>query len=465
MSYAKQGAVDMSRNIHVVGAGLVGSLASIYLAKKGYQVDLYERQTDIRQHTKAAGRSINLAVSARGFKALAEVGLRQQVLEMAIPMKGRMLHDLDGKTQFVPYGQKEHEVIHSVSRTDLNRLLLSKAESFANVKLHFQKKCLGFVSQTNTLQFLDLSSQQMQHLKADLVIGTDGSSSALRQALKELKHFEMSEQVLEHGYKELVIPAGKHGEFQLEKQALHIWPRKSFMLIALPNLDGSFTVTFFLAHQGENSFASLNSEELVQGFFTRYFSDALALMPQLLHDFFQNPTGTMTTIKSQAWGYEDKLLLLGDAAHAIVPFFGQGMNCGFEDCSTLGDLLDREDAPDWLSFIKTMEQKRKPNADAIADMALENFIEMRDTVSDPKFQMKKQLGFELEKRFPSQFIPRYAMVVFHPEISYAQARERSIRQENWLEELCQNYTSLDQLDWNSSSFNQDLEKKMKEMHR
>lgn len=437
----------MKEHVHIAGGGLVGSLAAIAMAERGLKVTLYERRPDMRKVSISAGRSINLAVTARGLKALEEVGLKEKVLSLAVPMKGRMLHDVDGKTTLVPYGQKESEVINSVSRGDLNKLLLDKAGSYKNVGIFFNRRCENYDPAASQLVFVNEETKQRETIEAGIVIGADGSGSALRTALeKEAKGFSMSQDVLAHGYKELVIPAAAGGGFLMEKHALHIWPRKSYMLIALPNLDGSFTVTLFLAHEGQESFAALKNESDVTAFFSRVFPDAMKLMPNLARDFFENPTGSMVTIRCRPWHNSGNLMLLGDAAHAIVPFFGQGMNCGFEDCSALGTLLDKK-ISDWKMLFAMLEKERKPNADAIAAMALENFVEMRDTVADPKFQLKKQIGFELEKRYPGTFVPRYAMVVFHPEIPYADAQRRSIAQDKVLEELCTGIASLAEVDW------------------
>ena len=435
-------------NIHVVGGGLVGSLTTIYLAQRGFNVALFERRPDMRRVDISAGRSINLAVTARGLKALGEVGLFDDVMKIAIPMRGRMLHDVDGKTTFVSYGQKESEVINSVSRGDLNKLLLDKAASYPNVSIAFRHRCTDYDLATGTIGFVDEETAQPKTVASTIAIGTDGAGSAVRNAIRaHSASTTYSEDMLAHGYKELVIPADENGNFQMEKNALHIWPRKSYMLIALPNMDGSFTVTFFFAHQGVESFESLKNEADVTAFFAENFSDALALMPTLAQDFFANPTGSMVTIRCAPWHAGGKAMLLGDAAHAIVPFFGQGMNCGFEDCSALGELLDGQGGVQWDQLFQQLEAVRKPSADAIADMALENFVEMRDTVADAKFQLKKQVGFELERRYPGRFTPRYAMVVFHPEISYAEARARSIVQDGILDELCRDISSADQLDW------------------
>lgn len=436
----------MTQHVHIAGGGLVGSLAAIYLAERGHRVTLYERRPDMRKVAISAGRSINLAVTARGLKALSEVGLKEKVLSLAVPMKGRMLHDAEGKTSFVPYGQKASEVINSVSRGDLNKLLLDKAESYGNVEILFNRRCESYDPASAQLVFLNEESKRQETVKAATVIGADGSGSALRKAMQKTKGFAHTENTLAHGYKELFIPAATDGGFLMEKNALHIWPRKSFMLIALPNFDGSFTVTLFLAHEGKESFAALTNASDVTDFFSRHFPDAMKLMPRLAENFFENPTGSMVTVRCLPWHSGGELMLLGDAAHAIVPFFGQGMNCGFEDCSALGALLDKK-LSGWEALFAALEKERKENADAIADMALENFIEMRDTVADARFQLKKQIGFELERRYPGKFIPRYAMVVFHPEISYAEARRKSEAQDKILEALCDSISSPEQVDW------------------
>jgi kynurenine 3-monooxygenase len=440
-----------AQKIHIVGGGLVGTLAAIVLAQRGFAVALYERRPDMRKVAVAAGRSINLALTARGLKALGEVGLHDEVMKFAIAMRGRMLHDAQGNTSLVPYGQKPHEVIHSVSRGDLNKLLLEKAGSYASVEIFFNQRCAGYDLASRHLTLVDEQSSREKTVIADVVIGADGGGSALRHTMSNhVKDFAMTQDTLAHGYKELVIPAAPGGGFLMEKHALHIWPRKSYMLIALPNMDGSFTVTLFLAHEGRESFAALATEADVQAFFAEIFPDAARMMPSLGKDFFHNPTGSMTTVKCLPWHVQDQLLLIGDAAHAIVPFFGQGMNAGFEDCSALGALLETHGA-DWKSLFPALEKMRKPNTDAIADMALENFVEMHDTVADARFQFKKQVGFELERRYPGRFIPRYAMVVFHPEIPYAEAKRRGEIQDILLEELCAGATTIEQIDWHKAA--------------
>lgn len=430
-----------AQKIHIVGGGLVGPLMAVYLAQKGFTVEMFERRPDIRQANISAGRSINLAVTARGLKALEEVGLKSAVLKIAIPMKGRMIHDQEGKTSFLSYGQKEDEVIYAASRGLLNKALLNAADAYKNVNMHFNQPCTAYDPPSSSLTFAD------KKIKADIVIGTDGAGSVLRRALQgSNKNFNYSQDSLEYGYKELVIPPSGGGGFRMEKNALHIWPRKSHMMIALPNTDGSFTMTLFYPLEGKDSFANLKTEKDVISFFEKDFPDAVPLMPTLAGDFFTNPTGALTTIKCFPWHEGGKAVLMGDAAHAIVPFFAQGMNSGFEDCATLNSLINSAD-PDWESVFKEFGRLRKPNTDAIADMAVENFIEMRDSVTNPKFALKKQVGFALEKRWPDKFIPRYSMVIFHPEISYAEAQRRGDIQDKMLDELCADINSADQLDW------------------
>jgi kynurenine 3-monooxygenase len=434
--------------IALVGGGLVGALAAIVLAQRDYSVTVYERRADMRSAEVAGGRSINLAVTSRGLLALEHVGLKQAVLDIGIPMRGRMVHSIEGETTFIPYGQRPDEVIYSVSRGALNKLLLQRAGAMPRVKLVFDHQCVGYSPESCELHFRHHGlATNVRHTGP--VIATDGSGSELRASLAaHIRNFNYSQQYLEHGYKELVVPASAAGGFAMEKNALHIWPRQSYMLIALPNLDGSFTCTLFLPYAGETSFAALQTPQQAVEFFEKVFPDAAALMPTLAQDFAANRTSGMVTVKCQPWHLDERVMLLGDAAHAIVPFFGQGMNCGFEDCTALGALVnDGGPAADWALLFAALERERRPNADAIADMAIENFLEMRDTVADPKFALKKQIGFELERRHPQDFVPRYSMVVFHPEIPYAEARRRGIAQDKVLEQLAANVDTVDAVDW------------------
>lgn len=428
--------------VHIVGSGLTGSLLSVFLARKGFQVELYEGRSDMREQDIDAGRSINLVITSRGLQALEQVGLREQALDIAVPVKGRMLHDVHSQTTFVPYGQRDDEVINAISRALLNCLLLDAAESQQNINIHFRQRCTNYDIKNKTLTFNDQTT-----VPADIVIGADGAFSAIRRAmLDQVMNFDYSQSFLDSGYKELIIPAAADNGYRIDKDALHIWPRGHYMLMALANMDGSFTCTLFFPYHGEQSFAALKNKQDVIAFFQQTFPDAVELMPTLPEDFADNPVGSLVTVKCNPWHVGGQTLLLGDAAHALVPFFGQGMNCGFEDCFVLDQLITGTDV-DWETVFQQFNQLRKPNSDAIADMAVENYTEMRDTTADPVFQLKKQVGFELEKRYPKRFIPRYSMVMFHPEISYADAKRRSEIQAEILDQLCADISRPEQVDW------------------
>lgn len=431
--------------IAVVGAGLAGSLLSIYLAKRGYQVRLYEKRPDMRRVAIPAGRSINLALANRGIHALAEVGLMDEVDKLLIPMRGRMVHDETGHSELQPYGQRPEEVIYSVSRSGLTSLLMDEAQATGKAELFFDQSCEGVNLDDHLLTFHNETKQATHTVPFDLVIGCDGFNSRIRGAVLEATSGECSQEPLEHSYKELTIPPGENNTFQIEENALHVWPRGGFMLIALPNLDGGFTVTLFLPNKGEESFASLTDENALYAFFNKRFPDALPLMPTLSEDFFNNPTGSLSTIRTRPWHYRGEALILGDAAHAIVPFHGQGMNCAFEDCSALIECLDRW-GEDWGTVFPEFEALRRPNADAIADLSLENYIEMRSAVRDPKFQLKKELAWRLEDRHPEIFIPRYSMVMFH-RTPYIEAKRRGRIQNEILESLTADVQSVDEVDY------------------
>jgi kynurenine 3-monooxygenase len=435
-----------ANTVHIAGAGLVGCLAGIFLARKGFTVEIHERRGDMRREPVEAGRSINLAITARGWKALEHAGLKEKILGISIPMKGRMVHDAAGKTDFQPYGQREHEVIYAASRARLNMMLMDEAARHKNLRLNFRRRCQGYDLATGRLEVAPGGA-----LAAGVVIGADGAWSELRRSLlPQMLNVDYSQSFLAYGYKELVIPPKDGSGFRLEPNALHIWARKSYMMIALPNTEGSFTVTLFYPNEGPESFASLTTREAVTAFFAKNFSDAVPLMPGLLDDFFSHPTGSLVTVKCGRWDAAHRgggsALLIGDAAHAIVPFFAQGMNSGFEDCFVLDQLVTGQN-PDWAKVFAEFSLQRKPNADAIADMAVENFIEMRDSVTDPRFLLRKKVGFELEKRWPGRFIPRYSMVTFHPEIPYAEAQRRGAVQDKLLDRLCANISAPDQVDW------------------
>ncbi len=417
----------------IIGAGPVGSLLATHLARRGCDVTLYERRADMRSSNVSAGRSINLAISARGLHALASIGLERKVLDMAIPMRGRRIHTRTGETSLQPYGRNDSECIYSISRGELNKLLLNEAESTGRVKIHFHQRLTGLDRARQELQLMREDSGETSVVPFERAIGSDGSASCVRDALAAELGYQCSQNLLDYGYKELVLPAGPAGCFAMDKNALHIWPRGHFMLIALPNLDGSFTCTLFLPFKGNPSFETLKSDDDLVTFVSKEFPDALPLLPNLKTEFFGHPTGQMVTVKCSPWNAGDKILLLGDAAHAIVPFFGQGMNCGFEDVTYLGRFLD-ETANDWEKAFQRFSLVRKQDADAIADMAVENFIEMRDKVADPTFLKMKELEKQIQKMFPSEYVSRYSLVTFS-RIPYHLAQEAGRIEETILHEL------------------------------
>lgn len=417
-------------NVTLVGAGLAGSLLATYLGRMGHRVTLFEKRPDLRTTDISAGRSINLALANRGIKALREVGVMGAIEPLLIPMAGRMLHDESGATQLVPYGNKPHEVIHSVSRGGLNAILMDAAEATGNVEIQFGRPCLSADLEARELAVGSPDGGRSRH-RFEVLIGTDGSASAVREGILAHAGGEFHPEPLGHSYKELTLPPADGGGFRMAKNALHIWPRGDFMLIALPNPGGSFTVTLFLPNEGDESFAALTDRSAVRALFQKYFRDAIPFMPDFDDQFFENPTGHLETVRCWPWSHGETLIL-GDAAHAVVPFHGQGMNCAFEDCSDLAACLS--EATGWGEAFARVAAKRKPNADAIADMAIENYVEMRATVRDPLFQLHKEIGFALEERHPDRFVPRYSMVMFHT-LPYAEAKRRGIVQKEILNEL------------------------------
>lgn len=421
------------KNIIIVGAGLVGSLLSIYLSKRGHKVSIYERRGDMRKEAIVAGRSINLALSDRGIKALNEVGIADDVMQIAIPMPGRRIHNSNGTTAFQPYG-KEGQAINSVSRGELNKKLMNLAEQHG-VEIYFDHQCANIDWVNNKVVFGHHEKQEEKQF--DLLFGADGAYSAARMAhMMQHPMFNYQQFYIDCGYKELSIPAGDNGTWLLEKNALHIWPRKDYMLIALPNVDGSFTGTLFFPFHGETSFDKLDTEEKVSGFFSKEFPEVVELIPNLTEQFFHNPTSALVTVKCYPWVREDKFALIGDAAHAIVPFFGQGMNCGFEDCSVLNQLMDKH-GDDWENLLEEFQTLRKPDADAIADLAVNNFIEMREKVADAKFLLQKKIEAHLHDKYPDKWIPAYSQVTFSPHIRYSEALQRGQMQEAIMQQVMQ----------------------------
>ncbi|WP_163514022.1 FAD-dependent oxidoreductase [Gelidibacter japonicus] len=423
--------MNKQQNILIIGAGLCGSLLALRLGQRGYNVSLYEMRPDIRTANISAGRSINLALSDRGIKAMKLAGIEDKVRELCIPMNGRMLHDIEGNMVMAPYSGREHEYINSISRGLLNGLLLDEAEKHDNVKIHFNRKCKSVDFEKTKALFKDYESNTEFVEDADVIIATDGAGSALRKSyfLGKKFLFSFSQEWLSHGYKELSFLPTKNGGFKTYKNALHIWGRDSFMLIALPNLDGSFTVTLFLSYEdGEYNFGNLTTEEKVVEFFQKYFKDALELMPNLIEDFFTNPTSPLGTVKCSPWHYKGNTLLMGDAAHAIVPFYGQGMNASFEDVTVFDKVLD-EGHQDWETIFKTYEKNRKRDTDAIADLAIDNFHEMKGHVNNAIFREKRNLEMALEKTFPNDYSSKYSLVTFNEEISYYEAMLRGRAQD------------------------------------
>jgi kynurenine 3-monooxygenase len=409
--------------INIVGAGLAGSLLAILLAQRGFRVTLYERRADPRFNREDAGRSINLALAARGIRALELAGVRERVMQLAIPMRGRMVHEHDGSAELQMYGVRPEEVIYSVSRAALNRVLIEAADGFDDLEMKFKHVALGLAAGSHAIEFRDVSGRVFA-AAAQPTIATDGAGSPVRHALRSRGIAQVREEFLDHDYKELTIPAA-NGAHVLDANALHIWPRGGFMLIALPNQDATFTATLFLARKGRNSFDELRDAASVEAFFEREFPSARALMPDLARDFLRHPQGQLGTVYTEGWHAGGDLLLLGDAAHAIVPFHGQGMNCAFEDCAELVGLMETSD--DWAGLFDAFERERRPNTDAIAAMALENYVEMRAAVLDPEYQARKHAAEAREKADPNA-IPRYSMVMFHPEIPYAEVLRRSTPQ-------------------------------------
>ncbi|MBA4240521.1 MAG: kynurenine 3-monooxygenase [Sphingobacteriaceae bacterium] len=426
--------MSTQKNITVVGAGLVGSLVSIYLAKRGYKVDVYERRPDMRKADIIAGRSINLALSDRGWRGLEGVGIADEIKKIAIPMYGRAIHMKDGSSTYQAYG-KDNQAIYSVSRGGINMRLMDLAEQQPNVTLHFEERCDKLDRKTNELSFHNTNTDKTSHVKSDIVLGSDGAFSAVRTQMQfQSDRFDYQQFYIDAGYKELVIPAGPNGEHLIEKNCLHIWPRGSFMMIALPNMDGSFTCTLFFQMEGKVSFDTIKTKEEVMAFFKQEFPDAVPLMPTLLEDWMNNPTSSLVTVKCKPWVWDEKIALIGDAAHAIVPFYGQGMNCGFEDCVVLNELIDKHGDLNG-ACLKEYETLRKPDGDAIADLAIANFVEMRDKTADKTFLLQKKIEAHFSAKHPEKWIPLYSMVTYSPHIRYSEALVNGNKQQAIMDKI------------------------------
>lgn len=433
------------KHLTIIGAGLAGALLATLLARRGWQVDVYEKRGDPRQQGYQGGRSINLALAERGRHALRLAGADEAVMAQAVMMRGRMVHFLDGRTDLQRYGRDDSEVIWSVHRGELNLILLQIAED-AGAQLHFHRGLQSVDFERRLAVFHDDRDEQAHEIVFDSLVGADGAGSALRGAMKQAVDLGERTEFLGHSYKELEIPPAADGGFSIEPNALHIWPRGRYMCIALPNDERTFTVTLFLPNQGEPGFDTVRSGADARALFERDFADALPLIPQLEQDFERNPTGLLATLYLDRWHLDDRAVLLGDAAHAMVPFHGQGMNCAFEDCVALAERLLADD--DRARAFADFQARRLPSARAIQAMALENYLEMRDRVDDDDYLLQRALERELAERHPDRFMPRYAMVTFH-RMPYEVAFERGQRQRELLVELTRGHDSLAGMDWNA----------------
>lgn len=434
--------------VHILGGGLVGSLTALFLGRQGYPVFVYEKRPDYRT-VKEEGRSINLALSDRGWRALAQAGIAEQIREIALPMPGRIIHAPDGQTTFQAYG-KADQAIYAISRNDLNARLIDLADALPNVQFCFQHECTTLDLRRMQMQLRDHAGKT-HHIQPEILLGTDGAFSMVRRAMQFIPHFNFQQHYIEHDYKELTIPATPNGTFAMDPKGLHIWPRGRFMLIALPNTDKSFTCTLFLSSQAQSpSFADLETEAEVLDFFRSHFPDVLPLIPNLTQTFFRNPTAPLLTVHCSQWTYNGVVGMLGDAAHAIVPFYGQGMNAGFEDARIFAELLEQTQG-DWVDALEEFEKARMKNAAAISELALNNFIEMRDSVADPNFLLRKKIEAHMHAHFPDRWMPLYSMVTFS-HIPYAEALRIGREQDKFMKKLMATLTQPD--DWQHLDFEQ-----------
>lgn len=440
----------MSKKITIVGAGLVGSLEAIYMAKRGHNVSVYERRSDMRKAELVAGRSINLALSTRGWNALKKIGIDDEVRKMAIPMPKRIMHAQDGTLSEQPYGQ-DGEAIYSVSRGGLNVLLMNLAEREKNIGLYFNHKLMSTNLSKAQAVFEDEKGKE-QTVNADILIGADGTYSTVRNHMMRQDRFQFSQHYIEHGYKELTIPANPDGSHQIETNALHIWPRGNYMLIALPNMDGSYTCTLFFPFEGEYSFESLKTHQQVEDFFNDVFPDIVPLIPNLVEDYFNNPTSSLSIMRCYPWTVSDKVLLIGDSAHATVPFYGQGMNAGFEGCYVLDKLMEKH-GEDWKACFDEYSKYRKPDGDGVQDLSMHNFVVMRDKTADPQFLLQKKIELKFSKKYPEKWLPLYSMVSFS-NIRYSDAWKIGQQQEAIMQKIM-SIPNIERI-WDSESVEQKM---------
>lgn len=440
----------MEKKIIIVGAGLAGSLCALYMLQRGYNVTVYERRSDMRKSVMTAGRSINLALSKRGWTALKKVGIEDRVMEISIPMPKRIMHDLEGELTDQYYGN-EDQAIYSVPRGELNVLLMNLAEK-NGAQIFFNHKCVDVNMERAELTLANTLEDSNINIKCDLIVGADGAFSAVRDKMTRQDRFQFSQYYIDHGYKELLIPANDDGSHKIEKHALHIWPRGNFMLIALPNLDGSYTCTLFSPLEGEDSFKELNTPKKVTTFFNKVFKDFTPLIPDLVDQFFNNPTASLGIFKCYPWHIKGHCVLIGDSAHATVPFYGQGMNASFEDCRVLDELIENY-SEDFSLVLREFSKSRKPNGDGLQDLSLHNFIVMRDKTADPKFLLQKKIEQKFSQLYPDKWVPLYTMVSF-TNISYSDAWKIGMSQEKLMADIM-SIENIDEL-WDSDAVMQKM---------
>ena len=419
--------------VTIVGGGLVGSLLAIFLGKRGHTVNVYERRSDPRKTNVYAGRSINLVVSHRGWTALRAAGVEEAVKQITVPVYARMMHDRDGNLNRVPYSI-DNKAIYSVSRGELNRRLLTEAEKLPNVKLYFDHKCVNVDLENASCRFDDGSG--VKDVGADIVFGSDGAFSAVRQKMMQGR-FTYSQEYIEHDYKEVAFPANPDGTPKMDPQCLHIWPRRWFMMMGLANQDGGFTGTLFMPNThtaNAPGFDTVRTPEEVKVFFATHFADAMPIVPDLVEQYLRNPQSTLAIIRCNPWQVNGKVALIGDAAHAIVPFYGEGMNAGYEDCKVLNDLLNAHGDDNWAVVLDAYGKARKPNGDAIADLSLRNFVEMRDLVADPRFLLRRKIEGHLQAKHPDKWLPLYCQVKFS-DIAYKDAWNEGLRHDRIMEQV------------------------------
>lgn len=420
------------KTVSIVGAGLVGSLWAVYLSKAGYKVQLFERRPDIRKAEISAGKSINLALSDRGWKALDAVGVGDEVRKIAIPMNGRIMHSEEGELSYQPYG-KEGQAIYSISRGGVNAKMMDIAEEVGNAEIFYNEKCYDTDLENGIIYLENTETGKKWEVKSDLVFATDGAFSAVRyNAMQKLDRFSYSQNYIPDGYREILLPANEDGSYKLDKNALHIWPRGRFMLIALANEDGSFTCTLFMPFEGENSFESLKNKEDVDRFFKTTFTDFYNMMPDIADKWEDHPLSSLAIVRCYPWTH-GKTALMGDAAHATVPFYGQGMNCGFEDCTSMWELMQKH-GDDWKTIFEEYQIDRKPNGDAMQDLSLHNYHVMRDYVGDPTFLLQKKIEAHFSEKYPEKWLPLYSQVTFS-HIPYSKALEVGKKQDDVMKKI------------------------------